>query len=326
MANIVIPYKPRELQKFLHKQIDKSRFNVLVLHRRAGKTVMTINHILRAALTNPLPNPRYAFLSPTFKQGKATAWDYIKQYAEKIPGTKFNESELRCDLPNGARITILGAENDQSLRGIFLDGCIFDETQSIKPTIFPEVIRPALADRKGWCVFIGTPKGRNYFYELYQQAKENKDWYACVFKASETKILDDDELKAAKDVMSKDLYDQEFECSFQAAITGSYYGQIIEGLAKDGRIGEVPYDDNLDVETWWDLGMNDQTSIWFVQRYKGEIRLIDYYENSGYGLDHYAGVIDQKGFEYSKHIAPFDINVRELGNLGKSRLEKTSSN
>tara|TARA_R100000329_G_scaffold47684_1_gene44342 strand:- start:922 stop:2190 length:1269 start_codon:yes stop_codon:yes gene_type:complete len=321
MPNIVIPYKPRELQNFLHKKIDKHRFNVLVLHRRAGKTVMMINHMLRSALMNPLPNSRYAFLSPTFKQGKATAWDYIKTYAGKIPGTKFNESELRCDLPNGARITILGAENDQALRGIFLDGCVFDETQSIKPTIFPEIIRPALADRKGWCVFIGTPKGRNYFYELYEQAKENKDWYSCVFKASDTKILDEEELKAAKEVMSKDLYEQEFECSFQAAITGSYYGHIIESLAKEGRVGDVPYDDNLDVETWWDLGLNDSTSIWFAQRYKGEIRLIDYYENSGFGLDHYIDIIDQKGYDYSKHIAPHDIKVRELGNMGKSRLE-----
>ena len=282
---------------------------------------MMINHMLRSALMNPLPNSRYAFLSPTFKQGKATAWDYIKTYAGKIPGTKFNESELRCDLPNGARITILGAENDQALRGIFLDGCVFDETQSIKPTIFPEIIRPALADRKGWCVFIGTPKGRNYFYELYEQAKENKDWYSCVFKASDTKILDDEELKAAQEVMSKDLYEQEFECSFQAAITGSYYGHIIESLAKEGRVGDVPYDDNLDVETWWDLGLNDSTSIWFAQRYKGEIRLIDYYENSGFGLDHYIDIIDQKGYDYSKHIAPHDIKVRELGNMGKSRLE-----
>ena len=321
MPNIVIPYKPRELQNFLHKKIDKHRFNVLVLHRRAGKTVMMINHMLRSALMNPLPNSRYAFLSPTFKQGKATAWDYIKTYAGKIPGTKFNESELRCDLPNGARITILGAENDQALRGIFLDGCVFDETQSIKPTIFPEIIRPALADRKGWCVFIGTPKGRNYFYELYEQARENKDWYVCKFKASDTKILDDEELKAAQEVMSKDLYEQEFECSFQAAITGSYYGHIIESLAKEGRVGDVPHDDNLDVETWWDLGLNDSTSIWFAQRYKGEIRLIDYYENSGFGLDHYIDIIDQKGYDYSKHIAPHDIKVRELGNMGKSRLE-----
>tara|TARA_R110002020_G_scaffold159981_1_gene344239 strand:+ start:17146 stop:18459 length:1314 start_codon:yes stop_codon:yes gene_type:complete len=323
MPNITIPYRPRELQNFLHKKIDMHRFNVLVLHRRAGKTVAMINHMLKDALTNPLPNSRYVFLAPTFKQGKLTAWDYIKTYAGKIPNVKFNESELRCDLPNGSRITILGAENDQAIRGISLDGCVFDETQSIKPTIFPEIIRPALADRKGWCVFIGTPKGRNYFYQLYQNAKETKDWYSCVFKASETKILDDEELNAAKGVMSKDLYDQEFECSFNAAITGSYFGSIIDGLAKEGRIGDVPFDDNLDVETWWDLGLNDSTSIWFVQKHKGEIRLIDYYENSGFGLDHYIDVLNNKPYseDYSKHIAPHDIKVRELGNFGKSRLD-----
>lgn len=321
MPNIVIPYKPRELQNFLHKEIDKHRFNVLVLHRRAGKTVMCINHMIKAALTNPLPNPRYVFISPYRLQGKATAWDYLKTYAGKIPGTKFNESELRCDFATGARITIVGAENDQALRGVFLDGAVCDETQNIKPGLFPEVIRPALADRKGWCVFIGTPKGQNYFYDLHKQAKETKDWFTCVFKASETKILDSEELEAARSVMSPDLFDQEFECSFQAAITGSYYGAIIENLSINKRITDVPYDEDLDTETWWDLGMNDQTCIWFVQRFKDEIRLIDYYENSGEGLDHYAKILNNRGYEYSRHIAPHDIKVRELGNFGKSRLE-----
>jgi len=321
MPNIVIPYKPRALQKVLHKEIDKHRFSVIVLHRRAGKTVMAINHMLKASLTNKLPNPRYAFISPYRLQGKATAWDYIKQYAGKIPGTKFNESELRCDLPNGARITILGAENDQAIRGISLDGCVFDETQSIKPTIFPEVIRPALADRKGWCIFIGTPKGRNNFFQLYEQAVRNKGWYACTYKASETGILDDEELQAAKDVMSKDLYEQEFECSFQAAITGSYYGTIIEDLVKEKRMESNLFDEDLDVETWWDLGMNDQTAIWFVQKHKDEIRLIDYYENSGFGLDHYADVLKNKGYEYNNHILPHDAKVRELGNYGKTRID-----
>ena len=282
---------------------------------------MAINHMLKAALTNKYLNPRYAFISPYRLQGKATAWDYIKQFAGKIPGTKFNESELRCDLANGARITILGAENDQAIRGISLDGCVFDETQSIKPTIFPEVIRPALADRKGWCIFIGTPKGRNNFYQLYQSAIKNPKWYACTYKASETGILDDEELQAAKDVMSKDLYEQEFECSFQAAITGSYYGTIIEDLVKEKRMVSNLFDEDIDVETWWDLGMNDQTAIWFVQRYKKEIRLIDYYENTGHGLDHYADVLKNKGFEYSTHIFPHDVKVRELGNYAKTRLE-----
>jgi hypothetical protein len=321
MPEVVIPYKPRKLQKFLHNQIPKNRFNVIVAHRRSGKTVLCINHLIRAALTNPQPNPRYAFIAPTFKQGKSTAWDYIKNYCRNIPYIKFNESELRCDFPNGSRVTILGAENDQALRGIFLDGCVFDETQNISPVLFPEIIRPALADRKGWCIFIGTPKGQNYFYKLHKQALEEEDWWTATYKASETKVLDDKELSAAQRVMSKDLYEQEFQCSFQAAITGSYYGKIIEELEKSNRITEVPYDENLKTETWWDLGLKDSTAIWFVQRLQSQLRVIDYYENSGEGLDFYADVLDSKPYKYDRHIAPHDIKVRELGAYGKSRLE-----
>ena len=321
MPEVVIPYKPRRLQKFLHNQIPKNRFNVIIAYRRSGKTVLCINHLIRAALTNPQPNPRYAFIAPTFKQGKSTAWDYIKNYCRNIPYIKFNESELRCDFPNGSRVTILGAENDQALRGIFLDGCVFDETQNISPVLFPEIIRPALADRKGWCIFIGTPKGQNYFYKLHKQALEEEDWWTATYKASETKVLDDKELAAAKRVMSKDLYEQEFQCSFQAAITGSYYGKIIEELEQNKRITEVPYDDNLKTETWWDLGLKDSTAIWFVQRLQSQLRVIDYYENSGEGLDFYADVLDSKPYKYDRHIAPHDIKVRELGAYGKSRLE-----
>jgi len=321
MPEVVIPYKPRRLQRFLHNQIPKNRFNVIVAHRRSGKTVLCINHLIRAALTNPQPNPRYAFIAPTFKQGKSTAWDYIKNYSRNIPYIKFNESELRCDFPNGSRITILGAENDQALRGIFLDGCVFDETQNISPVLFPEIIRPSLADRKGWCIFIGTPKGQNYFYKLHKQALEEEDWWTGTYKASQTKVLDDKELSAAQRVMSKDLYEQEFECSFQAAITGSYYGKIIEELEKSNRITDVPYDENLKTETWWDLGLKDSTAIWFVQRLQSQLWIIDYYENSGEGLDFYADVLDSKPYKYDRHIAPHDIKVRELGAYGKSRLE-----
>jgi len=321
MPEVVIPYKPRKLQKFLHNLIPKHRFNVIIAHRRSGKTVLCINHLIRAALTNPQPNPRYAFIAPTFKQGKSTAWDYIKNYCRNIPYIKFNESELRCDFPNGSRVTILGAENDQALRGIFLDGCVFDETQNISPVLFPEIIRPSLADRKGWCIFIGTPKGQNYFYKLHKQALEEEDWWTATYKASETKVLDDKELSAAQRVMSKDVYEQEFQCSFQAAITGSYYGKIIEELEKSNRITEVPYDDNLKTETWWDLGLKDSTAIWFVQRLQSQLRVIDYYENSGEGLDFYADVLDSKPYKYDRHIAPHDIKVRELGAYGKSRLE-----
>jgi phage terminase large subunit len=151
--DIKIPYTPRKHQAYIHKQIDKHRWNVLVCHRRFGKTVAVLNHLIRSALTSKNKNPRYAYISPTFKQSKAIAWDYIKQFTAKIPHTKFNETELRVDLPNGSRITLLGSENSDGLRGIYLDGCVIDEYANVNDKLFPEIIRPALSDRKGYCVF-----------------------------------------------------------------------------------------------------------------------------------------------------------------------------
>ena len=321
MKQIVIPYKPREIQNFLHKKCDTNRFNVIVVHRRGGKTVFSINHLIRAALTNKHPYPRYAFISPYRLQGKSTAWDYLKQFSATIPGVKFNESELRVDFNvNNSRIQIIGAENSNAIRGQYFDGIIVDETQNVAPDLFDTILRPCLSDRGGFAIFLGTPKGRNYFYELHEMAKHTKDWFTCIFKASKTKIIDQKELDAAKSVMSPEAYAQEMECSFQAGISGSYYGSMIEGLESQGRIKNFEIDNELETETWWDLGMNDSTVIVFVQRFKEEVRIIDCYENSGEGLDHYMNIIDSKPYNYSKHIAPHDIRVRELG-TNKSRWE-----
>ena len=160
---ITIPYKPRSLQAKLHQNLEQYRWGVIVCHRRMGKTVMAINHLLRAAVLCPKKAPRYAYLAPTYRQAKAVAWDYLKQFAGGIPGIKFHETELRCDLPNGGRISLLGAENPDSLRGIYLDGCFMDEVADMPEKVFPEVIRPALSDREGFCYFVGTPKGQNAF-------------------------------------------------------------------------------------------------------------------------------------------------------------------
>ena len=313
MKQIVIPYKPRELQNFLHKKCDNNRFNVIIVHRRGGKTVFSINHLIRAALMNKKPYPRYAFISPYRLQGKATAWDYLKQYSATIPSVKFNESELRVDFSiNSSRIQIIGAENSNAIRGQYFDGIIVDETQNVAPDLFDTILRPCLSDRGGFAIFIGTPRGRNYFYELHEMAKHTNDWFTCVFKASQTKIIDNKELTSAKDVMSPEAYAQEMECSFQAGISGSYYGSIMEELDQKGRIKDFDIDDELETETWWDLGMNDSTVIIFAQRHEGEIRIVDYYENSGEGLEHYLNIIDSKPYNFSKHIAPHDIRVREL--------------
>ena len=180
---IEIPYEPRALQMMLHNEMQAKRWGVVVCHRRFGKTVWAINHILRDAIMNGKPSPRYAYMAPTYRQAKNVAWDYLKQFAGKIPGVKFHETELRCDLPTGGRISLLGAENPDSLRGIYLDGCVMDEVAQMPENVFPEVIRPALSDRKGWGVFVGTPKGHNAFYELYEQSAANDDWLTAIYKA-----------------------------------------------------------------------------------------------------------------------------------------------
>ena len=320
MQTITIPYSPRPLQRTLHNEMRSKRWGVVVCHRRFGKTVWAINHILRDAILSQEASPRYAYMAPTYRQAKNVAWDYLKQFAGEIPGVRFHETELRCDLPTGARISLLGAENPDSLRGIYLDGCVMDEVAQMPENVFPEVIRPALSDRKGWAVFVGTPMGHNAFFDLYEQARSSDDWLTAVYRASETGLLDDEELDAARAMMSADQYAQEFECSWNANVPGSICGKELEASAAAGRICNVPYDPSVPVDTWFDLGIGDSTAVWFTQSVGRAIHVIDFYENRNEGLPHYCHVLNSKGYLYGTHNAPHDIEVRELGS-GKSRRE-----
>ncbi|MGH6931454.1 MAG: hypothetical protein ACREEE_03360, partial [Dongiaceae bacterium] len=289
-------------------------------HRRFGKTVFAINELLRGVGRARLPHPRLAYIAPYERQAKAVAWDLLKHYAGAIAGARFHETELRCDLPNGARISLHGADNPDALRGLYLDGAVLDEYARMDPRAWSEVIRPALADRAGWAVFIGTPMGRNSLWRLHEQAKRLPDWRAALFRASATGVLPAAELAAAREAMSAAEYAQEFECGFDAAIKGAYYGAPLAEAEAQGRIGAVPHEPCLPVDTAWDLGVGDATAIWFCQRVGGEVRLIDYHEASGAGLEHYAAVLRGKGYGYGEHLLPHDTHARELGS-GKSRVE-----
>ena len=321
---VKIPYKPRPLQAEMHNSLK--RWNVLVMHRRFGKTVWAVNELIKKALTCELPRPRVAFVAPTFTQAKRIAWDYVKFYAGVIPGVSFNETELRVDFPNGGRLMLLSAENPDSLRGIYLDMCAFDEFGMQNPRVWGEVVRPALSDREGAAIFLGTPAGHNHFYDLFQTAKDqaeegNEQWYYKIVRASESGLVKDEELDAARTQMTPEQYEQEYECSFTAAIIGAYYGKLLDAADDDGRITRVPYDPMYPVHTAWDLGINDSTAIWFAQIFRGgAVNVIDYYESSGVGLQHYADVLNKKEYIYGDHLAPHDIEVRELGS-GKSRRE-----
>lgn len=326
---IVIPYAPRPLQRVLHAALDAHRFVVAVCHRRFGKTVLAVNQLQKCALTSERERPRFAYIAPTYRQGKAVAWDYMKHFAGPIPGVEVNESELRIDYPNGGQVRIYGADNPDALRGIYLDGVVLDEYGMQQQHVFTEVIRPLLTDRQGWALFIGTPNGKNQFYDIAQQAQREPGWFFAAYKASQTGLIAPAELVAAQAVMTEDEYAQEFECSFEASVKGAVFAKELQQAREQGRITRLAYEPLLPVDTDWDLGMRDATAIWFTQTARtGDVRVIDYYESTGHGLHHYAEVLRQKaaagGWNYGFHHGPHDIEVRELG-TGKSRWETARS-
>lgn len=270
---------------------------------------------------------------PYLKQGKDVVWDYMKHYTSVIPGVDYNASELSVLFPNGARLRIYGADNEESLRGNYLDGVVLDEYGNMSNTVWGQIIRPQLSDYRGWAFFIGTPNGRNQFYELiygasdstWQGAKQEPDWFFAEYRASQTGVLPGDELASARKAMTEDQYQQEYECSFEAAIKGAVFARELSAAKEYGRIGRAAFDPRLPVDTSWDLGIDDATAIWFSQTVPGgEVRLLEYYEANGQALHHYVGVLRDRqashGYVYGEHYLPHDIEVKELG-TGHSRLE-----
>jgi len=291
-----------------------------VAHRRCGKTVGCINDKIKRAIQLTLPHGRYAYVAPFLSQAKEVAWEYLKRFAQPIIADK-NESELWVELLNGARIRIHGADNPDRLRGAYLDGVVLDEYADMRPSVWGEVIRPMLADRGGWATFIGTPKGHNEFFDKCEEARGDPErWFFDVLRASETGILPQEELDDARRSSTPEQYQQEFECSFEAAILGAYFGKEIAEAEREGRVCELPYNPDLPVHTAWDLGIGDSTAIWMFQVVASEIRVIGHYEAHGHGLAHYAAVLSALKYRWGDDWVPHDAKVRELG-TGRTRIE-----
>lgn len=312
-------YIPRP--QFMPFHTRSARWACIVAHRRAGKTVACINELLTRALATSKEDARYAYIAPYYGQAKAIAWDYLKRYGEEII-VKTSESELQVELFNGNRIRLYGADNPNALRGLYLDGAILDEYADMRPSIWGTIIRPMLADRRGWAVFIGTPKGHNAFYDIYDLSRHDDSWYSLVLKASGSQLLPAEELKDARRVMSEDQYEQEFECSFEAAILGAVYGKWIAEIEKSGRVHSDLFDPNLPVHTAWDLGLSDATAIWFWQVVHNEIRLIDYFEDHGPDIAYYCEKLKVRGYQYGKHFVPHDARNKLLAAGGRSIVEQ----
>jgi hypothetical protein len=324
---VVIPYKPRPWQQRWHD--EAKRFNVNVWHRRAGKTVAVVNHLLREACICPLDRPRVGYIAPLYRQAKRIAWDYVREFARVIPGVEFKESELTAVLPNGGRFSLYGADNPDSLRGLYFDYVGLDEVAQMSPRVWSEVVRPALADRQGGAVFIGTPMGKlNQFHDLLVYARDggDPDWRAEVLTVDDTTALRDEELQAARGTMQQFEFEQEFYCSFTANVRGSFYGHLMEKAEREGRVGRFPYEATLPVVTAWDIGLRDATVVTYWQHPpEGPVCIAcDAFTNTAL-TDIYSHIRTNRPWNYVEHIGPHDLGVRNPDEHGLTTRRQTAA-
>ena len=322
VLEVELDYCPRTVFEDFHDRTE--RWAVIVAHRRCGKTLGCILDLIYRAISEGKEDGRYAYVAPYYSQAKNIAWDYLQKYSQPVLA-KANQSELWVELVNGARIRLFGADNPDALRGLYLDGIVLDEYADMRPRIWGEIIRPLLSDRLGWAVFIGTPKGHNGFWELYSAAINKDDWYVKTLRASVTGLIAESELADAAKSMTQDQYLQEFECDFESAIVGAYYGKEMRLLTDQGRITEVKYDPMYKVNTAWDLGFTDSTSIWWYQVIHGEIRVLEHHSSNGQSVPFYTGLIQSKKYQYGTHWLPHDARAKTLSSGGKSIIEQLSA-
>lgn len=311
MREVALKYEPREAFIPFHQR--SNRWSLMVCHRRAGKTVACVNELVIRGIHTQKANARYAYVAPFRQQAKEIAWTYLKEATADIRTEPPRESELRVKLPGDVWITLYGADNPDALRGLYFDGIILDEFGDMKPSLMGEVILPCLADRGGWLAIIGTPKGRNQFYEYKRKAASDPNWFYTLLKASESGILPQDELDRLREIMTPDQYEQEMECSFDAALQGTYYADLLNQALEQGRLHhERLYEPGQKVHVAADVGLRDSTAWWFWQPRPEGPAVIDYYENSGMHVDHYLEMLAEKGYDYHRIWVPFDAKAKTL--------------
>ena len=266
MERIEIDYKPREWT-LEHLHNAKERWILLICHRRAGKTTAAINHLIRDCVRKP---GKYAYIAPTYKQAKMIAWDMLKQYTQLLP-MKYNEAELTAIFPNGSKMYLLGSENPDSLKGIGLQGVVMDEYAKQVPEAWEEVIRHTLIDTKGYALFIGTPKGKNHLYDMYNKALKSDEWHTIILTNRETHAFPEEELESIRRDVSPEKFQQEQECSF--LIKDTAYFENIEQVVV---LPHLTQDRNLDKEYVMGVDLakhTDFTAITVFER--GMNRLVD---------------------------------------------------
>lgn len=322
-------FKPRSYQLPILDAIENKGYKrvLAIMPRRAGKDLTAFNLCIRECIRK-ICVIYYVF--PTYSQAKKVIWDSITNSGDRIldyiPDSiveSKNSQEMKIRFKNGSLLQLVGSDNFDSLMGTNPQGVVFSEYALQDPRAY-QYIRPILTANDGWALFISTPRGKNHLWELYQIATHSPEtWYCLKLTLDDTKHIPLKEIdkERAEGIMSEDLIQQEYYTSFTMGVEGAYYAKYIDKMRIDGRIGDVPWENGFKVHTAWDIGVRDSTTIIFFQTVGTTVRVIDCYENSKEGLDHYAKILESKPYVYGKHIAPHDIQVKEWG-TGLTRIEK----
>ena len=292
-----------------------------MLPRRAGKDIVALNLAIRQLLKRVCT---IFYIFPTYSQARKALWDAIDIQGEKILDyiperfiASKNSSELKITLLNGSVLQFIGSDNYDRLRGTNPFGVIFSEYSTQNPMAY-STVRPILAANGGWVIFVSTPFGKNHFYDLYQIAKNSKDWFCYHLTLDDTQHIPMEEIDSLRlsGEMSSEMISQEFYCSFETGVEGSYYGRIVNELRLNNRISDVPYEGSFKVHTAWDVGYTDATAIIFFQVIGKSVHIIDYYENNGMAMESYVQIVNNKPYaqNYGKHIAPHDIRNKNSSN------------
>jgi len=321
-------FRAREYQIPILDALENKGYKriLAIMPRRAGKDVTAFNAMIRAALTKI---GVYFYIFPSYAQARKVIWDSITNSGERfldfIPKQVIestNGHEMKIKFKNGSLIQLVGSDNFDSLMGSNPQGVVFSEYALQDPRAY-QFIRPILTVNKGWALFLSTPRGKNHLWELYNIAQQLPDWFVYKLSIEQTNhiTLHELEKERAEGIMSEDLIQQEYYCSFEMGVEGAYYAKYIDRMRLKSQIGNVPWEPGFKVNTSFDIGVRDSTAIIFFQVIGQTIRVIDCYEKNKEGLEHYAQVLQSKPYVYGKHIAPHDIRVQEFGS-GITRLEK----
>lgn len=330
---ITLPYKftPRAYQLPFLKAFDSGKFNrfIQLWHRRSGKDKLDLNLVAREM---QLHVGIYYYFYPTYAQGKKALWEgigkdgmrYIEHFPKELLDGKPNETEMKVRYKNGSIFQIIGTDDIDRVVGTNPRGIVFSEYSLQNPKAW-EYVRPILRENNGWAIFNFTARGKNHAYDLWQSAVKNPAWFAQKLTIEDTAVLTPQDIQEERDAgMTEDMIQQEFYCSFTAAIMGSYYWTQYDEAERAGRFKVVPYDDTQPVYTVWDLGISDAMSIGFFQLVGQEVHMIDYVEQTGQGFPYFAKLLQEKPYVYAKHFAPQDIKARELA-TGKTRWESAKA-